>query len=109
MNVNIVQLIDITVHSNYQEELKYLVTNEQRVEYLGKLANKIKQSGNTLILVDLTSAGEKLTALIPNSVFVKGDVKLKDRKEAYDEINEGTNPWLFNHGVAAVGINIPYF
>ncbi len=107
-HVNICQLIDTPVHSNYQEELKYLVTNEQRVEYLGKLANKIKQSGNTLILVDRISAGEKLTALIPNSVFVKGDVKLKDRKEAYDEINEGTNHVVIaTYGVAAVGINIP--
>ena len=107
-HVNIVQLIDTPVHSNYQEELKYLVTNEERVQYLGKLANKIKQTGNTLILVDRISAGEKLQALIPDSVFVKGDVKLKDRKEAYDEINEGTNHVVIaTYGVAAVGINIP--
>ena len=32
-----------------------------------------------------------LQELIPGSTFVKGDVKLKDRKDAYDEINEGTN------------------
>ena len=41
-------------------------------------------------------------------MFVKGDVKLKDRKEAYDEINEGTNHVVIaTYGVAAVGINIP--
>tara|TARA_B100000212_G_scaffold57080_1_gene38110 strand:+ start:3331 stop:4788 length:1458 start_codon:yes stop_codon:yes gene_type:complete len=107
-HVNIVQLIDTPVHSNYQEELKYLVTNDSRVEYLGKLANKIKQSGNTLILVDRIQAGEKLHKLIPDSQFVKGDVKLKDRKDAYDEINEGTNHVVIaTYGVAAVGINIP--
>ena len=107
-HVNIVQLIDTPVHSNYQEELKYLVTNDPRVDYLGKLINKIKQSGNTLILVDRISAGEKLQQLIPGSTFVKGDVKLKDRKEAYDEINEGTNHVVIaTYGVAAVGINIP--
>ncbi len=107
-HVNIVQLIDTPVHSNYQEELKYLVTNDSRVDYLGKLANKIKQSGNTLILVDRIQAGEKLQKLIPNSQFVKGDVKLKDRKDAYDEINEGTNHVVIaTYGVAAVGINIP--
>ena len=107
-HVNIVQLVDTPVHSNYQEELKYLVTNDQRIDYLGKLLNKIKTSGNTLILVDRISAGEKLQKLIPNSTFVKGDVKLKDRKEAYDEINEGTNHVVIaTYGVAAVGINIP--
>ena len=107
-HVNIVQLVDTPVHSNYQEELKYLVTNDQRIDYLGKLLNKIKTSGNTLILVDRISAGEKLQKLIPDSTFVKGDVKLKDRKEAYDEINEGTNHVVIaTYGVAAVGINIP--
>ena len=107
-HVNIVQLMDTPVHTNYQEELKYLVTNEARLEYLAKLLNNVKQSGNTLILVDRISAGEKLQELIPNSTFVKGDVKLKDRKEAYDEINEGTNHVVIaTYGVAAVGINIP--
>jgi len=107
-HVNIVQLIDTPVHSNYQEELKYLVTNDSRIDYLGKLLNKIKSSGNTLILVDRISAGEKLQKSIPGSQFVKGDVKLKDRKEAYDEINEGTNHVVIaTYGVAAVGINIP--
>tara|TARA_Y200000002_G_scaffold200047_1_gene165038 strand:- start:844 stop:2301 length:1458 start_codon:yes stop_codon:yes gene_type:complete len=107
-HVNVVQLIDTPVHSNYQEELKYLVTNDSRVEYLGKLINKIKGSGNTLILVDRITAGEKLQEIIEGSTFVKGDVKLKDRKEAYDEINEGTNHVVIaTYGVAAVGINIP--
>ena len=51
---------------------------------------------------------EKLQKLIPGSQFVKGDVKLKDRKDAYDEINEGTNHVVIaTYGVAAVGINIP--
>ncbi len=107
-HVNIVQLLDTKVHNNYQEELKYLVTNQDRLEYLGKLLNTIKQSGNTLILVDRISAGEQLQELIPESTFVKGDVKLKDRKDAYDEINEGTNHVVIaTYGVAAVGINIP--
>ena len=107
-HVNVVQLIDTVAHSNYQEELKYLTTNQARLEYLGKLLTTIKDSGNTLILVDRISAGEMLAELIPGAVFVKGDVKLKDRKEAYDEINEGTNHVVIaTYGVAAVGINIP--
>ena len=107
-HVNIVQLIDTVVHKGYQEELKYLVTNQDRIDYLGKLLNTVKESGNTLILVDRISAGEMLQELIPGSTFVKGDVKLKDRKNAYDEINEGTNHVVIaTYGVAAVGINIP--
>jgi len=107
-HVNICQLMDVVEHRDYQSELKYLVTDDARIEYIGKLLNGVKETGNTLILVDRISAGEKLQELIPGSVFVKGDVKLKDRKEAYDEINEGTNHVVIaTYGVAAVGINIP--
>ena len=107
-HVNIVQLIDTVAHTNYQEELKYLTTNQARIEYIGKLLNSVKQSGNTLILVDRISAGEMLQELIPGSTFVKGDVKLKDRKDAYDEINTADNQVVIaTYGVAAVGINIP--
>jgi superfamily II DNA or RNA helicase len=107
-HVNICQLIDLPAFTDYQSELKYLVTDKNRIAYIGKLLNTIKESGNTLILVDRISAGELLQELIPGSVFVKGDVKLKDRKEAYDEINEGTNHVVIaTYGVAAVGINIP--
>jgi len=107
-HVNVVQLLDTVAHRDYQSELKYLVTNEDRIKYIASLLNKVKQSDNTLILVDRISAGEKLQELIPGSTFVKGDVKLKDRKEAYDEINEGTNHVVIaTYGVAAVGINIP--
>src|SRR5210317_2474169 len=107
-HVNIVQLMDTAEHRDYQSELKYLVTDSNRVGYIGKLANTISQSGNTLILVDRISAGEQLLELIPDAVFIKGDVKLVDRKEAYDEIKEGTNKVIIaTYGVAAVGINIP--
>ena len=107
-HVNVVQLIDTVAHSGYQEELKYLVTNQARVEYIGKLLNTVKQSGNTLILVDRISAGEMLAELIPDSTFVNGAVKVKDRKETYDTIREGTNEVIIaTYGVAAVGLNIP--
>ncbi len=107
-HVNICQLLDTPAHNNYQEELKYLVTNKDRISYIGKLLNKIKTSGNTLILVDRISAGELLLEHIPDAVFIKGDVKLKDRKESYDEIKEATNKVIIaTYGVAAVGINIP--
>ena len=107
-HVNVVQLLDTTVYNSYQEELKYLVTNKDRVKYLAKMCNNIKDSGNTLILVDRISAGEQLQEAIPDSVFIKGDVKLKDRKEQYDEIKEATNKVLIaTYGVASVGINIP--
>jgi superfamily II DNA or RNA helicase len=88
--------------------MQYLVTDDTRIEWLANKINSIKQAGNTLVLVDRIAAGDKLQKLIPGSVFVKGDVKLKNRKEAYDDIQTGTNMIIIaTYGVAAVGINIP--
>ena len=68
----------------------------------------IKQTGNTLILVDRIAAGERLQSLITDSVFINGDVKLKDRTEAYDDIQDSNNKVIIaTYGVAAVGINVP--
>jgi len=107
-HVNIMQIIDTVAHRDYQSELKYLVTNENRVNYIAKVLNKIKESGNTLILIDRIGAGELLHERIENSIFIKGDVKLKDRKTAYDGIQDATNSVIIaTYGVAAVGINIP--
>ena len=107
-HVNVLQTQDVKEYTNYQQEMQYLVTDDKRLEWMADKINEIKESGNTLILVDRIAAGEKLQSLLPGSVFVKGDVKLKDRKSAYDEIQTGTNLVVIaTYGVAAVGINIP--
>jgi len=107
-HVNIVQLMDVVEHRDYQSELKYLVTDDSRIDYIGKLLSKVSDSGNTLILVDRISAGEKLMEIIPDATFVKGDVKLQDRKDTYDEIKTADKKVIIaTYGVAAVGINIP--
>jgi len=107
-HVNIMQLIDVVSHRDYQSELKYLVTDDRRVEYLASEFNRIRESGNTLILVDRVSAGKKLQELIPDSTFISGEIKVKDRKETYDGIQDATNNVIIaTYGVAAVGINIP--
>ena len=107
-HVNICQLVDLPEFRDYQSELKYLVTNKDRIAYIAKLCAKIKDGGNTLVLVDRIDAGKQLVELIPNSVFINGEVKLTDRKEHYDEIRESTNKVIVaTYGVAAVGINIP--
>jgi superfamily II DNA or RNA helicase len=107
-HVNICQLIDTKEFRDYQAELKYLVTDEKRLDYISKLLLKIKDSGNTLILVDRITAGVELQKLIPGSVFINGAVKTKDRKETYNEVQDATNMVIIaTYGVAAVGINIP--
>jgi superfamily II DNA or RNA helicase len=104
----VLQLIDLKEHQNYQSELKYLLDDEKRLNYIAGMIDNIVQSGNTLILVDRVNAGKELQKRIPNSVFVSGATKAADRKEQYDEVADSSDKVIIaTYGVAAVGINIP--
>ena len=117
-HVNIVQLVDHVDYRDYQSELKYLVTTPERMEAVARLIDKIKDTGNTLILVDRIETGKILQTQLstlfslltdrPDVVFVSGATKAADRKEEYDEIATASNKIIIaTYGVAAVGINIP--
>jgi len=107
-HVNVVQMIDLPEFKTYPDELKYLVTNDDRMIYISKLIKKISQSGNTLVLVNRIDSGKFLINEIEDAVFISGEVKTKDRKEEYDEIKTSDNKIIVaTYGVAAVGINIP--
>jgi len=107
-HVNVVQLVDYVEYKNYQDELRYLLETEERLDFIATLVNKIAESGNTLILVDRVDPGKQLAAKINNAVFVSGATKAKNRKEEYDEIEISNDKVIVaTYGVAAVGINIP--
>jgi len=107
-HVNILQTVEHAEFTDYQKELKYLTTDQGRMDYIAKLTSEIIKTGNTLILVDRIAAGEELAARIPNSIFVSGEMKADDRKGHYDEISETMDRTIIaTYGVAAVGINIP--
>jgi len=106
--VNIVQLVDHSEYSNYQSELKYLLEQPDRLDYIAGMIEQIRTNGNTLILVDRIHAGTKLTERIQGAVFVSGGTKAQDRKQEYDEIADSSDKVIVaTYGVAAVGINIP--
>ena len=107
-HVNIVQLQDKVEFGNYQAELKYLLEDATRLDSIAELVLKIKQTGNTLVLVDRVNAGKEIVKRLPDSVFVGGETKLTERKEEYDEIATSTGKIIVaTYGVASVGINLP--
>ena len=107
-HVNIVQLQDKVEFSNYQSELKHLLEDKNRLDKIAGLIDKIKDSGNTLILVDRVNAGNEIVSRIPNSVFISGETKLTERKDEYDSVAISDGKVIVaTYGVAAVGINIP--
>lgn len=107
-HVNIVQLQDHAEFTNYQSELKHLLEDKTRLDTIAQLILNVKETGNTLVLVDRVNAGKELIDRLPNAVFVSGETKLTERKEEYDDFaNSDDKVAVATYGVAAVGINIP--
>ena len=108
LHVNIVQLVDSPEFKSYSDELKYLVTNKDRMTYISNLVKSMSETGNTLVLVNRIDTGKLLTETIEDSVFISGEVKGTKRKEEYKEHATNDNKvTVATYGVAAVGINIP--
>jgi superfamily II DNA or RNA helicase len=107
-HVNVVQMIDHVEYSNYQSELKYLFETDGRLDYISKLVERIRETGNALVLVDRVAAGKELESRIKDAVFVSGATKATDRQDEYDDVATSDGKVIIaTYGVAAVGINIP--
>lgn len=109
LDINIWQLQDMgeNAFSSYQAELKWLTTSQARLKFLAAEAIKMAETGSTLILVDRIQTGEVLQSFIPDSIFISGKMKSKDRKEEYKEVQEVDGKIIIaTFGVASTGINI---
>lgn len=107
-HVNILQMLDIAEFKTYQSELKYLLSTPERLDFMADEISKIRNTGNTLVLVDRIQAAHELSNRVEDSVVVKGDTKIDDRKEEYNKIaTEDDQVIIATYGVASVGINIP--
>lgn len=106
--VNVLQTQDHQEFANYQQELKYLVTDSDRLKWMAERVEDMRADGNVLVLVDRITTGQELEQLIPNSVFVSGGTKDNDRVDHYTSIQTAQDKVIIaTYGVAAVGINIP--
>lgn len=105
--VNVYQTQETLVYGNYQEELKFLVTDDKRLAWMASLIQETSKSGNTLVLVDRIETGQKLYNQISDSVFISGEMKSQDRRDHYKEINFSDNKIMIaTYGTTSTGINI---
>jgi superfamily II DNA or RNA helicase len=112
------QYQDTNSYTTYAAELKFLTSDETRLNSIATKILEISKTGNTLVLVGRIETGKYLqtvmsseTSLLsdkPDVAFVSGDTKTNERTETYKDINEASNQIVIaTFGVAAVGINIP--
>lgn len=109
MHINVMQLQDLgaSAFSDYQAEIKWLSSSKARLGFIADEVIRIAQTGNTLVLVNRIETGEILQSMVPESIFVSGKMKSKDRKAEYKEVQEVDGKIIFaSFSVAAVGISI---
>ena len=109
LDISILQLQDGTLgFSSYAQELKWLVTDPNRIDQISQIINGFAENGNTLVLIDRIKTGEMLIERNSDWAFVRGSMKTQDRQDEYAEVSEMDNKVIVaTYGVAAVGINIP--
>jgi superfamily II DNA or RNA helicase len=108
LNINILQTADVQVFTSFQDEYGFLVTDDNRLQWIANKINAISANGNTLVLINRIDTGNFIINEIEDSVFIHGSVKTKDRKDEYDEVKTSDNKLIVaTYGVAAVGLNIP--
>ena len=112
-NINAIRLKDELQFREYQDELEYLSTNLDRLNFIGKLVHNITQSsGNTLVLVNRIKCGEILEAIInglgTNCIYIDGSVNSKKRFEEYESIKTENNKCIIaTAAIASTGLDIP--
>jgi superfamily II DNA or RNA helicase len=108
LQIDIMQMLDTAEFPSFQEEYAFLVTDQNRLDWMSEFTQRVSKNGNTLILVNRVDTGKELASKIPGSTFVSGSTGSSDRKDAYAEAATVNDMILIaTYGVAAVGINIP--
>ena len=109
LHIEVNQLQDpVRVFKNYQQELAWLVSDSARLRWIAEHIQEQAKTGNTLVLVPRKKTGKLLQKMIPDSVYIDGSVKVKDREEEYEEVKTASGKIIIaTAGVAAVGIDVP--
>lgn len=93
---------------DYPSEKAYISKSEPRLDFIANLIiAKCKAFGNTLILVNNIPFGQRLQAIITDSVFLYGASEKDERREQYDLFaNRDDLIVIASSGIASTGISI---
>lgn len=93
---------------DFDLERRYLTTSGERLEKIAEdIIKTTSVHGNTLVLVGDVEQGKQLSALIPNSIFLYGKNKTKERRLAYSRFAEEDGITIIaTMKIASTGISI---
>jgi hypothetical protein len=93
---------------DYASEKAFLSKSTARMEMIANLIiSQCATNGNTLVLVNSISFGEKLASLIKGAVFLYGESPKDIRKEHYDMFEQNDDIIVIaSSGIASTGISI---
>lgn len=111
VNIQPVELNEIYVDEefpDYASEKAFLSKSASRMEIIANIIiSQCATHGNTLVLVNSISFGQKLASLIKGAVFLYGDSPKDLRKEHYDMFEENDDLIVIaSSGIASTGISI---
>lgn len=107
-HVHCVVTEDKKAYSSFEKEVAALNKDPDRLDFIAEFSKSCQNSGNTLILVNNIKTGEALNDMIPDSTFVYGKTKVRERQSTYKSVQTADNRVIIaTYQVAAVGINIP--
>jgi superfamily II DNA or RNA helicase len=94
---------------DYSSEMSYLTKSMNRNEFIIDFIKDIKQeNGNTLVILNSIKHGKYLESMIPNSVFVYGTTKNKDRQKIYDSYKDKNDIiHISTYKLVQAGLDIP--
>ena len=99
--------------ADYENELDFLINNQERNEIISKLAERLQN--NTLIMVDRINHGEFLEKTLKNICqkdrpiyFIRGSTEIEDRETIRSFMNERSDVIVVAISkIFSTGINIP--
>lgn len=92
---------------DYDAEKSYIQKFEPRLMWIAQEIQRLKENGNTFVLVDGVPFGKKLASMIPGAIFVHGKDKKAARKQIYKEFRDNDNLCVIaTVNIASTGINI---
>lgn len=94
-------------HTEYLDEIKWMHSDPNRMEWVCAFIRSLWEDGKTLVLVQHHDYHEKLVAAFPEAIAVTGKIPVPKREPYWDRFRGSENLAIVTAGVGSTGIDVP--